>query len=216
MATTDLTGLFRPELLDGVVVLLAAPAALGPPAAAGFTAAVQATCVELGAQVSSCEPHATDEQQVDAAVQAAVAKQGGLDMLVVDGASLFAQLVAGGAADSPPAAADGHAALRTCLDTAWNVTRAVINHAFLPGERAGRIVYLAPAPDAGEFAESARAGLENLSRTLSVEWARHGVNVVCIAPGMNTAASEVADICAYLASPAGAYFSGCLLDLRGV
>ena len=133
-------------------------------------------------------------------------RAGSLDLLVVDGAGLFAQ---GG--------------LRTCLDATWNVTRAVVNLAFLPpAERQptgsishARIIYLAPAPDAGERSGAARAGLENLSRTLSTEWARHGITVVTIAPGDATAAGEVAALCAYLASPAGAYFSGCLLDLRG-
>jgi NAD(P)-dependent dehydrogenase (short-subunit alcohol dehydrogenase family) len=98
------------------------------------------------------------------------------------------------------------------------VTRAVVNRAFLLAERSppsGRIVYLAPASDAGEHAGAARAGLENLARTLSIEWARHGITLVTIAPGEATAAGEVAALCAYLASPAGAYFSGCLLDLRG-
>jgi hypothetical protein len=78
-----------------------------------------------------------------------------------------------------------------------------------------RVVYLAPAPNAGEHAPAARAGLENLARTLSVEWARHAINVVTIAPGVHTAAEEVAAITAYLASPAGNYFTGCLLDLGG-
>ncbi len=109
----------------------------------------------------------------------------------------------------------------TCLDASWNVTRAVANRAFLPEGRGGRIVYLAPPPDAGEHADAARAGLENLARTLSIEWARHAVTTVAIAPGAaNTvgaanAPGEVAALTAYLASPAGAYFSGCLLDLRG-
>jgi NAD(P)-dependent dehydrogenase (short-subunit alcohol dehydrogenase family) len=49
-----------------------------------------------------------------------------------------------------------------------------------------------------------------------VEWARHSITVVAIAPGAASTAEEVAALCAYLASPAGAYFSGCLLDLRGV
>ncbi|HXO18740.1 MAG TPA: hypothetical protein VOA87_02320, partial [Thermoanaerobaculia bacterium] len=79
----------------------------------------------------------------------------------------------------------------------------------------GRIVYLAPAADTGEHAGAARAGLENLARTLSVEWARHAITAVTIAPGSATTAGEVARLVAYLASPAGAYFSGCLLDLRG-
>jgi NAD(P)-dependent dehydrogenase (short-subunit alcohol dehydrogenase family) len=191
----------REGLLGEVAVLVAGHPR--PGASPSLGEVVRDACAGLGARVGSCEPHATDEQQVDAAVKAVVVDTGGLDMLVLDGASLFA------------VKEDAHAALRACLDTAWNVTRSVINHAFLPAERGGRIVYLAPAPDAGEFAESARAGLENLSRTLSIEWARHGVNVVCIAPGASTAAGEVASICAYLASPAGAYFSGCLLDLRG-
>jgi NAD(P)-dependent dehydrogenase (short-subunit alcohol dehydrogenase family) len=108
------------------------------------------------------------------------------------------------------------AALRACLDASWNVTRAVANRAFLPGERGGRIVYIAPAPDGSEHVDAARAGLENLARTLSIEWARHGITAVTIAPGATGAgAGEVAALTAYLASPAGAYFSGCLLDLRG-
>jgi NAD(P)-dependent dehydrogenase (short-subunit alcohol dehydrogenase family) len=76
-------------------------------------------------------------------------------------------------------------------------------------------VYLAPSPAAGPQADAARAGLENLGRTLSTEWARYGITLVTIAPGETTATGEVAALCAYLASPAGAYFSGCLLDLRG-
>jgi NAD(P)-dependent dehydrogenase (short-subunit alcohol dehydrogenase family) len=139
---------------------------------------------------------------------AALTELGSLDMLVVDGAGLFAQR-----------------GLRTCLDATWNVTRGVVNHAFLRPDQSAepqqmdrgyrRIVYLAPPPHAGEQADAARAGLENLARTLSVEWARHRIAVVAIAPGKETAAGEVAALCAYLASPAGAYFSGCLLDLRG-
>jgi NAD(P)-dependent dehydrogenase (short-subunit alcohol dehydrogenase family) len=156
-----------------------------------------------------CAPDIADEAIVDQMVAAAITELGSLDLLVVDGAGLFAQ---GG--------------LRTCLDATWNVTRAVVNLAFLGAEpsssdRPGSgsaprlIVYLAPASDAGEHAGAARAGLENLARTLSIEWARHGITLVTIAPGEATAAGEVAALTAYLASPAGAYFSGCLLDLRG-
>ncbi len=216
MAATDLdlTGLLRPELLNGVVVLVAgspdpetSSALAETSSAPDYAGAVTDTCAGLGAQVRACEPHATEEAPTDEAVQAVVLAAGGIDLLVLDGASLFAGALGDG---------DGRAALHACLDSAWNVTRAVINHAFLPGERGGRIIFVAPATDAGEFAEATRAGLENLSRTLSIEWARHGVSVVCIAPGESTAAGEVASICAYLASPAGAYFSGCQLDLRGV
>ncbi len=121
-----------------------------------------------------------------------------VDMLVVDGTALFAS--------------DG---LHGCLAGAWEATRTVVNGAFLPGGRGGRIVFLAPPPAGGPQSDAARAGLENLSRTLSTEWARYGITVVTIAPGDGTTAGEVAALCAYLASPAGAYFAGCQLDLRG-
>jgi NAD(P)-dependent dehydrogenase (short-subunit alcohol dehydrogenase family) len=160
-----------------------------------------------------CAPEIADDEAVaDEVVAAAVAETGSLDLLIVDGASLFAHGQAHAASASPEGA---HAALRFCLDATWNVTRAVVNYAFLPAGRGGRIVYLAPSSDLGEHADAARAGLENLGRTCSIEWARHGITTVTIAPGQTTTASEVAALCAYLASPAGTYFSGCLLDLRG-
>src|ERR671934_252664 len=53
------------------------------------------------------------------------------------------------------------------------------------------------------YCEGGRAGLENLARTLSIEWARHAVTTVAIAPGASTSAGELAALVAYLASPAG-------------
>jgi NAD(P)-dependent dehydrogenase (short-subunit alcohol dehydrogenase family) len=160
--------------------------------------------------VAECAPFdatgaTVEESAIEAVADRALAQVGGLDLLVVDGAGLFAQAGEAGA----------RAALVACLDASWNVTRAVANRAFLADDRGGRIVYLAPSPDAGEHADAARAGLENLARTLSIEWARHAITTVAIAPGAATAPGEVAALTAYLASPAGAYFSGCLLDLRG-
>jgi len=101
------------------------------------------------------------------------------------------------------------------MELAWELTRAVADSAPLSAGWAGRIIYIAPPQGAGTHAVAARAGLENLARTLSIEWARHGVTTVAIAPGEETAAQEIGALTAYLASPAGAYFSGCLLDLTG-
>jgi NAD(P)-dependent dehydrogenase (short-subunit alcohol dehydrogenase family) len=217
VTVTGASTLLRPGLLKGVSVLLAVPPRPFPEGASGgllsegaLGAAVAAVCTELGARVSSCRPEAAEEAALDAAVAAVVGEAGRIDLLAVDGAGLFAHALAQGG--------DGHAALRACVDAAWNATRAVVHGAFLPAPPsppARRIVYLAPAPDAGEHAPAACAGLENLARTLSVEWARHGIATVTIAPGAQTPAGEVAALSAYLASPAGAYFSGCLLDLRG-
>jgi NAD(P)-dependent dehydrogenase (short-subunit alcohol dehydrogenase family) len=226
---SESTLLLRSGLLEGISLLVAGaateqeaapvgamPPAVAPRAKGSFLAAVRADCTELGARVQTCVPDAVEEASTDQAVKAAVAELGSLDLLVVDGAGLYML----GTADGGGAAVGGgaHRALRACLDATWNVTRAVVNHAFLPADRGPstrRIVYLAPPPGAGESAGAARAGLENLSRTLSTEWARHGITVVTIAPGDTTTAGEVAALCAYLASPAGDYFSGCLLDLRG-
>jgi NAD(P)-dependent dehydrogenase (short-subunit alcohol dehydrogenase family) len=214
MSTIDASRLLRPGLLDGVRVLLAGPAQDG---GVGLGDAVETACAELGAQVSRCAPidgvsYEQREAAIDHALTAALREMPGLDMLVVDAAALFARERADG---DDPEKKRRETALDGCLQAVWTVTRSVFNLAFLPDQRGGRILFLGPERDAGEHSEPALAALENLSRTLSIEWARHGVTAVTIAPGATTTAPEVAALAAYLASPAGAYFSGCLLDLRG-
>jgi NAD(P)-dependent dehydrogenase (short-subunit alcohol dehydrogenase family) len=206
MSTVDATELLRPGLLEGVSILLAgarAPSALGD--------SVRRSCTDLGARVLECsvslgDPGGEDDTAVERAAQHAVehalADGGSIDSLVIDGASVFAR------------SADAREALRACLDFSWNVTRTVASAAFLPDARGGRIVYLAPPAGNGEHADAARAGLENLARTLSIEWARHAVSTVAIASREGSAA-EVAALTGFLASAAGAYYSGCVLDLRG-
>jgi NAD(P)-dependent dehydrogenase (short-subunit alcohol dehydrogenase family) len=205
----DASQLLRPGLLEGVSLLLAGAGGAEP----GYAQATAHASSALGARVA--------RWQVGTALE-----PGAVDVLAVDCADVFACARAGDATAEPPS----RRALRACLQGAWEATRAVARDAFLPTDGAartvgggGRIVYLVPpAADgragagAGEdHAEAARAGLENLARTLSIEWARHGVTAVAIGPGAETEASEVAALTAYLASPAGAYFSGCLLDLSG-
>lgn len=219
MSAIDASTLLRPGLLERVSLLLARASPTGP--GASFGGSVGAACTGLGARVCEC-PLAVDaapeghddavERAAQDAAEQALADAGGIQLLVVDAASVFSRACDDGRhSDRRDPARD---ALRTCLDASWNVTRAVAERAFLPESRGGRIVYIAPPADAAEHADAARAGLENLARTLSIEWARHGVTAVAIAPGV-AGAAEVAALTAYLASPAGAYFSGCLLDLRG-
>lgn len=229
MAAIDASQLLRPGLLQGVSILLAGAAGSDPgadkgAACAGLGEAVASECAELGACVFACELGADGadgqeqtavERAAQQAVDRALADAGGLGLLAIDAASMFAQALAHAGAGTGAGADGAREALRACLDASWNVTRTVAAAAFLPDERGGRIVYLAPPASSGEHADAARAGLENLARTLSIEWARHGITTVAIAPGEATPAGEVAALVAYLASPAGAYFSGCLLDLRG-
>jgi NAD(P)-dependent dehydrogenase (short-subunit alcohol dehydrogenase family) len=215
MTEIDVTEVLRAGLLDGVPIALAHAGAAG--IAGGSTASVVgAACSELGAIVHELplictgQPEA-DDAAVDAAVGATPGSGAGMRMLLVDAGGMFA-----GQAD----------AMIATLEASWRVTRAVANAAFIPGEAGGRVAYLAPPTlaagerrEPGAFAahaDATRAGLENLARTLSIEWARFGISPVAIAPGPSTTAEEVAGVVAYLASPAGDYFSGCQLDLRAV
>ncbi|HEX5620362.1 MAG TPA: hypothetical protein VFX51_18215 [Solirubrobacteraceae bacterium] len=121
------------------------------------------------------------------------APAGESDVLVVDGAALFAS-------------AAGIDAVRAVLDGAWD--------AIQPAAQRPMLILLLAPPPGDAHAEAARAGLENLARTLSIEWARLGIRPVAIHPGTATPAGEVAELAAFLASPAGAYYSGCRFDLR--
>ncbi len=96
------------------------------------------------------------------------------------------------------------------LDGCWNAVRAVAN-SWIP-DRGGKIVLVAPGQ--GEHHEAAGAALENLARTLSIEWARYGITTTAIRPGGATPAEEVAELAAFLASPAGDYYSGAAFGLR--
>jgi NAD(P)-dependent dehydrogenase (short-subunit alcohol dehydrogenase family) len=75
----------------------------------------------------------------------------------------------------------------------------------------GKLILLAPEAGAGVHARAVRAGIENLARTLGTEWSRHGITTVAILAGADSDA--LAELVAYLVSPAGDYFSGCALTL---
>lgn len=175
----------RQGLLAGRVIALAGAT---PPTVRGSLA-------KLGAEVLALDA-ALDE---DGAREWA-AGAGGIGALVYDGGSWFA--------------ADANGALQASLERAWVATRAVATGALIP-YRAGKVLLIAPRPGAGPFATASRAGLENLARTLSVEWARYGVTAVAVAPGDRTTEDELAELVCYLVSPAGEYFSGCLFELGG-
>lgn len=239
MAEIDLTEVLRAGLLDGVPIALAhaGPAGAAGSAAGPVASAVGAACTELGAVVHELplictgQPEA-DDAELDRALAATPAGAGEVGMLVLDAGGLFARLAdeASHGAGGPGAASGDRAgaqadALIATLEASWRVTRAVANVAFIPQDAGGRLVYMAPpTPGVGDrrepdafvaHADAARAGLENLARTLSIEWARYGITPVTIAPGPRTTPGELAGVVAYLGSPAGDYFSGCQLDLRG-
>jgi hypothetical protein len=121
----------------------------------------------------------------DDALAAAAAQLDAVDAVVCDGQALFD--AAGGGLDGLRAAADG------CFAAA----RAVANAAFIPAAR-GKVVLLAPEDPA------TAAALENTARTLSTEWARHGIVTACVHARARSDA-----LVAFLCSHAGDYYSGC-------
>ncbi|HEY4809639.1 MAG TPA: hypothetical protein VIH71_01155 [Solirubrobacteraceae bacterium] len=216
----DASELLRPGLLKGVSIVLAGATVGtgGDEARRSLANEVGSACAGLGARVLELSLDAGGgEPELGETVERLLAGVSGeQEVLVIDGAGIFANALA--SSNSGGGSASAREALRAGLDTSWSVTHALVNHAFLPHGRGGRIIYLAPGADAGEYAGAALSGLENLARTLSIEWARHGITTIAVAPpsgSVDSVAGDVAALTAYLASPAGAYFSGCLLDLRG-
>jgi hypothetical protein len=103
---------------------------------------------------------------------------------------------------------------RDVLDGAWLALRPAANAMIDAGE-GGKLVLIAPPPS-DAAAEAARGGVENLARTLSIEWARYGIRTAALLPGEPTEPAEVAELVAFLASRAGDYYSGCAFTLGGV
>jgi NAD(P)-dependent dehydrogenase (short-subunit alcohol dehydrogenase family) len=212
--------LLRPGLLEGVSVMLAhaspsasaapdaRPAGPACPSDQSLQQALSDSARTSSASLSECELPVQGDSFVER-----LRDDGPPDLLVVDAASVFAAT-----------GERARAALGRTMQLTWEVTRAVAG-ALIEQQRPGRIVLVAPpegvdagsadAADARTHVRATRAGLENLARTTSIEWARYGITTVEIAPGPATSAETVAALCSYLASPAGSYFSGCVLTLDG-
>jgi NAD(P)-dependent dehydrogenase (short-subunit alcohol dehydrogenase family) len=151
--------------------------------------------------------------------EAAVALSGEPDRALAAGlAGLGARTVA---ASDPEATALVHDAATTfsrdgmsaALAGAWSAVVAVAGGSLIPSGRGGKIVLLAPRRGAGEHAGAVRAGLENLARTLSIEWARYAITTTAITPGADTSPAELTTLVCFLLSRAGDYYSGCRFDL---
>ena len=103
---------------------------------------------------------------------------------------------------------------RDVLDGAWLALRPAAS-AMIDTDSGGKL-FLIAQPPSDAAAEAARAGVENLARTLSIEWARYGIRTAALLPGVATEPAEVAELTAFLASRAGDYYSGCAFELGSV
>lgn len=247
--------IFRPGLLEGQICVVSG-------AGSGLGRAASLELMRLGATVIGCgrreEPLTAtaeaaddlpgafeyetldirDEEAVDAFFDRIVERHPRIDLLLNNAGGQFLG----------PAETITPKGFRTVTELnvqgTWLMTHAAATKAFIPRGQ-GKVVSVTISPHHGmpgmAHSGAARAGVENLTRTLSVEWARHGICLVAIAAGqfdtetlrtkypqqivdqvadtiplgrMGTE-SEFAWMVAYLASPAGDFHSGSVITVDG-
>jgi citronellol/citronellal dehydrogenase len=120
-------------------------------------------------------------EAVEALVSSVLDRHGKIDVLINNAGGQFpspAQLI------SPKGF---EAVVRNNLLGTFNMTHACANKAFIPAKR-GRIVNVIAEMSRGfpgmAHTGAARAGVDNLTKTLAVEWAQFGIRVNAVAPGV--------------------------------
>jgi citronellol/citronellal dehydrogenase len=244
---------FRDGLLDGQVAIVTG-------GGSGFGRATALELAALGARVTvlgrrpdplretvAMDPDGRiecqtcdirEEDEVAGAVDTVIERHGRIDLLVNNAGGQFL-------APAEDISAKGfRTVMRLNAEGTWLMTHAVATKAMIPAGR-GKVVSITLSPHHGlpgmAHSSAARAAVENLTRVLSIEWARHGISLNAIAAGqfatdtfmskypqqmVELAAStipaqrlgraeEIAWLVAYLASPAGDFVSGAVLTVDG-
>ena len=206
------------------------------------TATGQAGAASIGADLAPSGGRGivldvNDGEALQAAVDAIVAQDGGLHILV-NNAGITRDTLAMRMKD-----ADWDAVLDTNLKAVFRASRAVMR--VMMKQRHGRIVNITSVVGASGNAgqanyAAAKAGVAGLTRALARELGSRGITVNCVAPGFiatdmtdglaesQKAAllaqipvgrlgtpQEVADAVLFLASPVAAYITGCELHVNG-
>jgi citronellol/citronellal dehydrogenase len=255
MPESDPSRVFTPGLLAGRVCLVSgAGSGLGRATAlelAGLGATVigcgrraeplEETVAAAAALEGSFEHEAADirdEEAVERLVDGVLERHGRLDLLVNNAGGQFMS----------PAEAITPKGFRTVIELnvegTWLMTHAAATKAFIP-QREGKVISVTLSPHHGMpgmvHSGAARAAVENMMRTLSIEWSRFNVKLCAVAPGQFDTETlrtkypqqvvenvhrtvplqrlgteqEMAWLIAYIASPAGDFLSGCVITIDG-
>ncbi len=255
MTESSHSQVFRDDLLAGQVVALSgAGAGLGRESAlellrlgatvvgCGRRSEPLAETAELAAGLPGTFEHEAldirEEEPVGRFFDALLERHGRLDVLVNNAGGQFLS----------PAEAISPKGFRTVVDLnvngTWLMTHAAATKAFIPQE-AGKVLSVTLSPHNGMpgmvHSGAARAAVENMMRTLAIEWARFGIKTCAIAAGQFATETlltkypqvvvdnlersipigragrpeEMAWLVAYLASPAGDFFSGTTVTIDG-
>ena len=197
MAEPPTSRIFAPGLLDGQVCVVSG-------AGTGIGRATALELASLGATVVGCgrrdEPlkamvaeveagggkaefeamDIRDDEAVDRLMDGVLERHGRIDLLVNNAGGQFLS----------PAEAISPKGFRTVIELnvqgTWQMTHAAATKAFIPQQR-GKVVSITVSPHQGfpgmVHTGAARAAVENMMRTLSVEWARFGIRTVAVAVG---------------------------------
>ncbi len=255
MPESDPSRVFAPGLLAGRVCLVSgAGSGLGR-ATALELARLGATVVGCGRRIEPLEETAAagggldgsfeaqaadirDEEAVEGIIDAILERHGRLDLLVNNAGGQFLS----------PAEAITPKGFRTVIELnvqgTWLMTHAAATKAFIP-QRQGKVVSVTLSPHHGMpgmvHSGAARAAVENMMRTLSIEWARFNVKLCAVAAGqfdtevLRTkyppqvaenvhrtvplgrlgSPEEMAWLIAFIASPGGDFLSGCVITVDG-
>jgi citronellol/citronellal dehydrogenase len=180
-----------------------------------------------------------EEDQVDALVDAVLERHGKIDLLVNNAGGQFLTP----AEDITPKGF--RTVIRLNVEGTWLMTHAVATKAMIPSGAGGKIVNVTLSPHNGlpgmAHSSAARAAVENLTRVLSIEWSRYDIKLTALAAGQFGTETlrtkypqavvqhleqtiplgrlgteqEFAWSIAYLASPAGDFYSGAILTMDG-
>src|SRR5918992_1557307 len=247
---------FQPGLLDGQVAIVSGGGSGLGRATALELAALGARVVVCGRRAEPLEETAAqaeggrveaipcdirEEDQVERLVDGVLERHGRIDLLVNNAGGQYLTP----AEDITPKGF--RTVMRLNVEGTWLMTHAVATKAMMGGEPppGGKIVNVTLSPHHGlpgmAHSSAARAAVENLTRVLSIEWARFGIRLTALAAGhfgtetLRTkyprqvvegvagtvplgrlgTEEEFAWLVAYLATPAGDYFSGAVLTLDG-